>query len=137
MHSPPRVCCLGSAFLVDPLQQRSNFLLHIPHQEQDCGSACYSNVRQLDSNLKGIYKEILEIEKKCGLPPITWRVHVVRNFIQQQNDKDCGVFVMFLFQTLALGNSVILPYKGLCKNELDNFREWVAFLLFIGRIQRD
>ena len=87
--------------------------------------------------VKGIYKEILEIEKKCGLPPVTWRVHVVRNFIQQQNDKDCGVFVMFLFQTLALGNSVILPHKDLCKNELDNFREWVAFLIFIGRIQRD
>jgi len=87
--------------------------------------------------VKGIYKEILEIEKKCRLPPVTWRVHVVRNFIQQQNDKDCGAFVMFLFQTLALGNSVILPHKDLCKNQLDNFREWIAFLIFIGRIQRD
>lgn len=95
--------------------------------------------------LKSIHKKILYVQNKLKTVPVKWRVQLAKNFISQQNDTDCGAFVCFFFQTVALGNPVVLKktkldckesdkYSYLDERKLDNFREWMAFSIFIRRI---
>lgn len=97
-----------------------------------------------------IYKKILLLEEQTKAVPIKWRLQVVNKFISQQNNLDCGVFGCFFFQTVALGNPVILnlnlknnqhvqdaKHTYLSEPNLDNFREWVAYSMFIHRIMND
>ena len=57
-----------------------------------------------------------------------WRIEIVNTFVNQVNDKDCGVLVAFFFECISRKINFCNKQKGV---STDKYREWMAFCNYV------
>ena len=90
---------------------------------------------QVRASLMDVHCKCLALDKAAGRHvPIRWRFEVVNDFIYQQNDIDCGVFVCLLFDVLATGMNVLPPGGGQDgKMDIGYMRPWIAYTIRLAQ----
>jgi hypothetical protein len=95
-------------------------------------------------DLKIICEQALAIDNHCnprpnpGEPDKRWRFQFVNEFLYQENDVDCGLFVCFFFECVARRIKLTVRKNTHLSRgtQLEEYRKWVAFSTCYGRMCR-
>ena len=73
--------------------------------------------------------------------PYEWKVVFINNFLQQQNNVDCGIFVCYFFECLSRDINLVGKYKGEDNSynismDLAKYRDWVAYSILLWHQNR-
>ena len=92
--------------------------------------------------LKIISEQSVAIDNHCNPrpnpdePDERWRFQFVNEFVYQENDVECGLFVCFFFECVARRIKLTIRkniHRGV---KLNDYRKWVAFSTCYGRMCR-
>jgi hypothetical protein len=93
-------------------------------------------------DLKIISEQALAIDDHCNPrpnpdePDKRWRFQFVNEFVYQENDVECGLFVCFFFECVARRIKLTVRKNIDRGAKLDDYRKWVAFSTCYGRMCR-
>ena len=76
-----------------------------------------------------VYNTSMRLDKKCNSLALPWRLEIVRSFLNQTNEKDCGVLVAFFFECVSRRINFYNIPKGV---NTDQYREWMAFCNYVN-----
>lgn len=85
-----------------------------------------------------VYKKCLQLDKESGRLTCPWSFTIVNDFIKQENDVDCGVFVCYFFHCKSM--RVDTKMEKYCRDhgfKLGQLRQWIAFSILVAYENND